>query len=344
MHLPYILDCYSDAKASYVVMEYVNGRTLREAVRAEGSRQGREKLAGRLLPQLCDAACELHEGFSPKIIHRDIKPDNVIVSGDNVTLVDLGISRTFKEGEAVDTHPCATRMYAPPEQFGFGQTDARSDIYAIGMVYAFCLTGEDPGMELRQAVGEGAEALERQGFSREAAAVIARACAFDPKLRHGSARELKDAITSAAYPPPCGSPAIVPHGSPAPEDFGASRRVAPSLSDRLKRLAGMVPTGLGMAWNVVLFLALALMLYACTFATFVPTGEQVGYPLWFRVMEFYGTVFLFSLAVFIALSDVRLLRKHRPFRKYSRRKTLAAALMLFVVVFAATVFCYSVIA
>ena len=99
----------------------------------------------------------LHGGLGEgaPVIHRDLKPSNVMVVGGknglprSFVLIDLGIARTWREGAEADTTRLGTRSYAPPEQFGFGQTSVRSDVYALGAVLWFCLTGEDPapGME-----------------------------------------------------------------------------------------------------------------------------------------------------------------------------------------------------
>ncbi len=84
------------------------------------------------------------------VIHRDLKPSNIIVSGANYTpdtgmtfsslvIIDLGIARVWREGADADTVKFGTRPYAPPEQYGFGQTSVRSDVYALGALLFFCL-------------------------------------------------------------------------------------------------------------------------------------------------------------------------------------------------------------
>lgn len=88
------------------------------------------------------------------VIHRDLKPSNIIVSGvryaadagmtfSSLVIIDLGIARVWRDGADADTVKFGTRSYAPPEQFGFGQTSVRSDIYALGALLFFCLTGTD---------------------------------------------------------------------------------------------------------------------------------------------------------------------------------------------------------
>ena len=132
-HLPRIYDVHTTGNELVVVMEYIQGRTLRDEVY---ERDGSVALAAQWFPLLCDGVMELHEQFSPPLIHRDLKPTNIVVSDAGLTIIDFGIARAFREGAAGDTAHFGTRCYAPPEQFGYGQTDERSDVYALGMLGA----------------------------------------------------------------------------------------------------------------------------------------------------------------------------------------------------------------
>ena len=133
LHLPSVLECYTVGERRIVVMEHVRGETLAEAVYR---RDPSVALAREVFPPLCDAVSELHEGFDPPLIHRDLKPSNVMLAPGGLALIDFGIAPSFNEGAETDTRHLGTRAYAPPEQFGFGQTDERSDVYAWG----FCST------------------------------------------------------------------------------------------------------------------------------------------------------------------------------------------------------------
>lgn len=175
-HIPAVLDCHQADEHLVVVTEFVRGETLAAAVRRCGPS---EALAVDVMLQLCDAVSELHEQFQPPIIHRDLKPENVIVAQGSLTLIDFGIARTYRENGGCDTTHFGTRPYAPPEQFGFAQTDERSDVYALGKILAFCLAGEG--------------VCDSPLF----AAVIGKATALDPVARYASARELKQAIECA---------------------------------------------------------------------------------------------------------------------------------------------------
>lgn len=205
-HLPRVYECYSTDSSLVAVIEFVQGETLQQRLEREVAR---EQLTRQVFPALCDAVSELHEAFDPPIIHRDLTPANIIVSDDNVTLIDLGIARTFHPDAQRDTTYFGTRDYAPPEQFGFGQTDVRSDVYAIGKVLQYCLSrgeathsaDENEKQAREAAAGERArEAVVVMGspIDPHLAAVIAKATQLDPVHRFQSAADLKEAFMCAA--------------------------------------------------------------------------------------------------------------------------------------------------
>ena len=117
-HLPRIYDVHTTGNELVVVMEYIQGRTLRDEVY---ERDGSVALAAQWFPLLCDGVMELHEQFSPPLIHRDLKPTNIVVSDAGLTIIDFGIARAFREGAAGDTAHFGTRCYAPPEHSATGR-------------------------------------------------------------------------------------------------------------------------------------------------------------------------------------------------------------------------------
>ena len=113
----------------YIVEEQINGETLAQIVEYKGFLSATS--AAKILLQICECLKELH---LRKIVHRDLKPSNIMLTKDNqIKLIDLGISRIEKDFVESDTDVLGTKGYAPPEQFGFQQTDVRSDIYSLGI-------------------------------------------------------------------------------------------------------------------------------------------------------------------------------------------------------------------
>lgn len=139
--LPRIVDIIDNGVTIYVVMDYIEGESL-DKILAEYGPQPEELVIG-WAKQLCDALYYLHSQ-KPPIIYRDMKPANVMLKPEgNIKIIDFGIAREYKEQSLADTTVLGTKGYAPPEQYS-GQTDARSDIYALGMTMHHLLTGIDP--------------------------------------------------------------------------------------------------------------------------------------------------------------------------------------------------------
>lgn len=181
-HVPRIVECYKTGRELVVVSEFIPGKTLDAFVNEAGPSL---ELSLSVVPAVCAAVAELHKAFDPPVVHRDLKPANIIVSegpsGLSATLIDFGIARRYREGAAADTVRFGTRSYAPPEQYGFGQTSVRSDIYALGMIALFCITGEE-------AHGQpSAESLAHAGVTGPYAEAILQATSFDPGRRFASA-------------------------------------------------------------------------------------------------------------------------------------------------------------
>ena len=163
----------------YLVREYVEGISLAERVDAQGPLtpgQVRE-----VTMSLCQVLDHLHRQ-DPPVICRDIKPQNVVMDTSGCCyLIDLGAARRYRAEQREDTVFLGTRITAPPEQFGYQQTDQRSDVYSLGMLMRFLLSGSyDP---LPGRVGQG-------GLIR----VIRRCTAFAPQNRYPSVRAVCRAL------------------------------------------------------------------------------------------------------------------------------------------------------
>lgn len=139
--LPRIVDIIDNGITIYVVMDYIEGESLDKILNEYGAQS--EELVIGWAKQLCDALSYLHLQ-KPSIIYRDMKPANVMLKPEgNIKIIDFGIAREYKEQNLADTTVLGTKGYAPPEQYS-GQTDPRSDIFALGMTMHHLLTGIDP--------------------------------------------------------------------------------------------------------------------------------------------------------------------------------------------------------
>ena len=141
--LPRIVDIAQDDRYLYIVEDYIQGVSLDRQLQVQ-QRFDEPTVVGWAI-QLCQVLTYLHNQRPHPIIYRDLKPANLIVSQDNrVQLIDFGIAREYKAGRQGDTAYMGTRGYAAPEQYGSGQTDQRTDIYALGMTLYHLLTGQSP--------------------------------------------------------------------------------------------------------------------------------------------------------------------------------------------------------
>ena len=141
-NLPKVLETAEKDGKVAVLEEYVNGDTLDLLLEGGTLRPGD---ARSIALQLCRGLYVLH---SLGAVHRDVKPENVIIRGDEAVLIDFDASRIVKEDQRADTVVLGTTGYAAPEQYGISQTDGRADIYSLGVLLNIMLTGKHPSMEL----------------------------------------------------------------------------------------------------------------------------------------------------------------------------------------------------
>lgn len=139
--LPRIVDLFDDGTSIYVVMDYIEGESLERVLQEYGPQP--EELVIEWAKQLVNALSYLHNQ-RPPIIYRDMKPANIMLQPDGkIKIIDFGIAREYKKESVADTTILGTKGFAPPEQY-IGQTDPRSDIFALGMTLHYLLTGADP--------------------------------------------------------------------------------------------------------------------------------------------------------------------------------------------------------
>ena len=172
-HLPLVYDAIETEDGQTVLEEYIDGITLAEL--AEGERI-RYSQARRILRGVCHALSVLHKnGY----VHRDVKPENVLVRPDGgAVLVDLNISRKVAVAGR-DTVIMGTVGYASPEQLGLTQSDARTDIYACGVLLNVMLTGKHPSEKLVRG---------------RAGRIVRRCTAINPDDRYQTAHKLAMAL------------------------------------------------------------------------------------------------------------------------------------------------------
>lgn len=169
VHLPKIFYCLEDNGYTYVIEEYIKGYTLQEILDNRGFLD--EALTEQIILQMCDVLEILHTN---NIIHRDIKPSNMMLQADNrLVLIDFGAAREIKTVQGRDTVVLGTPGYAPPEQYGFAETDVRSDFYALGITMNELLGPEYDG-KLKK--------------------IIVKCTRFDPQQRIASTKELKSLL------------------------------------------------------------------------------------------------------------------------------------------------------
>ena len=140
--LPRIVDIFEDADSIYIVEDFVEGITLEELLKRQ--KRVDEAQALQWFRDLCGVLSYLHTQ-QPPIIYRDMKPSNVMLQpSGTLKLIDFGIAREYKQDSGSDTAYIGTKGYAAPEQFGSAQTDARTDIYALGVTMYHLVTGKSP--------------------------------------------------------------------------------------------------------------------------------------------------------------------------------------------------------
>ena len=189
--LPRVEATYELPEHFVVVYDFVPGRTLSKVIETDGPLTQESTIS--LGIELCEAAEELHRHG---IVHRDISPNNIVVAADGAHLIDLGIARMRVEGASKDTTSLGTWGFASPEQYGFAQTDARSDVYSIGRVLGFALTGIRPDDETYE---QALKAILEHAPAKLVHA-ITRACSFEPSARFQSATEMAEALAGSSQP------------------------------------------------------------------------------------------------------------------------------------------------
>ncbi|GMR09820.1 MAG: hypothetical protein BMS9Abin28_0640 [Anaerolineae bacterium] len=201
-NLPRVTDHFVIAgQGQYLVMDFIEGKDLRERIESKGAISEGEAVPWFL--ETCDALAYLHGRKPHPILHRDVKPGNIKITPDNrAILVDFGLAKVADESGTTTTGAKAmTPGFSPPEQYGTGGTDARTDVYATGATIYACLTAEIPEDSLERAMGREELTPLRKRSPRVTPALaraIEKALAIRPEERYQSMVEFASALGAAA--------------------------------------------------------------------------------------------------------------------------------------------------
>lgn len=168
--VPYIQNLEIEEEWLIITEEYIDKPTLEEYLHNHAFSK---KEAVDCIVQLCDTLKPIHE---KGIVHRDIKPENIFYDEDKPILFDFDIARHYSSSKSNDTSVLGSAGYAAPEQYGYTQTDPRTDIYALGIILKQCI-GDYPYYQY----------------------IVRKACAFDPKNRYQSVQEMKNDILGRLF-------------------------------------------------------------------------------------------------------------------------------------------------
>lgn len=190
--LPKIIDIIYKDDYIYFVLDFIDGISLDKKLSEEGNFNEATVLSW--LKQICEVLAYLHSQKPNPIIYRDMKPANIMLTmQDKIKLIDFGIAREYKEDVSLDTNYIGTKGYAAPEQYGNHQTDARTDIYSLGVTIYHLTTGKGPNeppfeikpaRQMNPALSEGIEII------------IAKCTKQDPALRYQCIDELMNDLNN----------------------------------------------------------------------------------------------------------------------------------------------------
>ncbi len=200
-NLPDVSDFLEEDGKAYLVMEFIDGQTIEKVQEDTGGPLNETLVMGWAL-QLCDVLDYLHTQPQP-IVFRDLKPSNIMLTRLNqIKLIDFGIARIFKSSSARDTDMLGSHGYAPLEQYGRGQSDARTDIYALGATLYDLLTNNVPPLSPMRRVNPQAFIPPRQlnaSLSVGTEQIILHAMGELPEQRYQSATQMLQAIKNLGF-------------------------------------------------------------------------------------------------------------------------------------------------
>lgn len=183
-----LLDCFIDGPRAYLVLEYIDGKSLRSRVQNDGPLEESEVL--RLAREMCTVLAYMH-AMSPPLLHRDFTPENLLQRANGgLALIDFNVAEQL---ETKDTRTMVGKhCYVPPEQFR-GKATTQSDIYAMGCTLHWLLTGQDP-----EPISASHPALLNKSVSSKLDTLVALATAPDTTKRYQTVQEINEALSQIA--------------------------------------------------------------------------------------------------------------------------------------------------
>lgn len=192
--LPHIVDFFPPDQEgyTYLVMDFIEGVTLENYIRGLTS-EPKVELILHMAAQVCEGLEYLHN-FDPPIVYRDLKPANLMVDrAGSIRFIDFGIARQFKSDQPEDTVKLGTVGFAAPEQYGGKQTDARTDLYSLGALLLYLITGG----QLSEWKADAHQLIKVNGDQSTIAAlmkVIHKLLQYEPEKRYASVSEVRNAL------------------------------------------------------------------------------------------------------------------------------------------------------
>lgn len=192
-NLPRLYDHFTDPEHWYLVEDYLKGQTLEDILEKKSYKPLSVQQVLDIGLKLCDVLGYLH-AQEPPVIFRDVKPANIMLTSNDLYLIDFGIARCYREGKRHDTIPLGSPGYAAPEQYGKQQTSPRTDIYGLGVTLQTLLTGREPleikmnGISLDDMLPKALQDL------------IEHMMAYNPSKRPESIEKVKQSLLSLRYP------------------------------------------------------------------------------------------------------------------------------------------------
>ena len=243
--MPRIMEAVEEEGRLIVIATYLDGRTLQDVVDEQGILP--VSAVCRIGRQLCGILSLLHRRG---IVHRDVKPSNIILSEDGIVkLLDLDAAKVWRPGEDRDTKLIGTHGYAAPEQYGFGASSPATDIYAVGVLLNVMAAGDLPGAKM--------PADERL------CSVIRRCTRLEPEERYRSAEEVEAALEDVEQ---------------NAEEKKGNTEAEPKTAARQRRWKSWLPPGFrsGNIWKMIFaaFWYLAVVQLTISFLTNPPEGSS----------------------------------------------------------------------